>query len=72
MAGAEETGTNRSQNMGQEAMGFRMLGRRQVTPRSANDYVWLHDRSRQENGQGRAQAPPHTEIRRREEKGGLV
>ena len=34
VAGAEEeTGTQRSQKMGQGAMGLGMLGRRQVTPR---------------------------------------
>ena len=45
MAGAEETGTQRSQKMGQGAMGLEMLGRRQVTPRWENDPVWLHDGS---------------------------
>ena len=70
MLGAEETGTQRSMKMGQEVMGHGMLGRRQVTSRWANDPVWLNDRSRQESGQGRVQAPPQTEIRRRAEKGG--
>ena len=73
MAGAEEeTGPQRSQKMGQGAMGIGMLGRMQVTPRWANDTVWLHNRSRQESDQGRVWAPPppQTEIRRREEKGG--
>ena len=32
------------------AMGLRMLGRRQVKPRWANDPVWLHRRSIRESG----------------------
>ena len=44
--------------MGQGAMGLGMLGLRQVMPRYANDPVWLHDRIRQESGQGRVRASP--------------
>ena len=44
--------------MGQGEMGIRMMGRRQVTPRWANDPVWLHRRSRRESGQGRVREPP--------------
>ena len=58
VAGAEETGAQRSQNMGQGAMGLGILGRRHVTPGWANNSVWLHGGSRQESGQGRVQAPP--------------
>ena len=60
----------RRQKMDQGAMGLGMLGRRQVTPRSANNLVWLHDGFRKESGQGRVWADPQTEIRRRTEKGG--
>ena len=56
--------------MGQGGMGLGMLGRRQATTRWENDPVWMHDRSRQESGQGQVQAPPQTEIRRRADKGG--
>ena len=38
-------------------MGIGILGRRQVTPRWANDTVWLHVRSRRESDQGRVRAP---------------
>ena len=58
MAGAEETGTQRSQKMGQGAMGIEILGRRQVTPRWENDPVWLHGGIRWESGQGRLWHPP--------------
>ena len=47
----------RSQKRGQGEMGIGMLGQRQVTPRWENDPVWLHNRSRQESGQGRMRAP---------------
>ena len=77
MTGAEEeTGTHMIHNMGQGEMGLRMLGRRQVTPRWANDSVWLNDGRGKENGQGRIQALPdrnlekvgegRSELRRRE------
>ena len=56
--------------MGKGAMGLRIMGQRQVTPRWENDPVWLHDGSRQEIGRGRVQEPPQTKIRRRSEKGG--
>ena len=59
-------------------MGIGMLGRRQVTPRWADDPVWMQDGSRQEIGQGRVRVPPPPdgnqveggEGRRRAEKGG--
>ena len=72
VAGAEEeTVPQRSHKMGQGAIGLGMLGRRQVTPRWANDPVWKNSGSRQESGQGRLQEPPpQKEIRRRSEKGG--
>ena len=54
----EETWTQRSQNMRQGAIGLGMLVRRQVTPRWANDPMWLHNGSRRESGQGRVRAPP--------------
>ena len=44
--------------MGQVSMGIVMLGQRQVTPRWANDPVWMHEGSRQESDQGRVRAPP--------------
>ena len=69
MAGAEETGTQRINNMGQGLMGIRMMGRRKVMPMWENDPVWLHDRIRRESGQGRVWVPPQTEIRQRSEKG---
>ena len=53
----EDTGTQRSQKMGKGATGIGMLGRRQVKPRWENDPVWLHDRSRQESGQGQVRSP---------------
>ena len=59
----------RSQNMGKGARGLRVLGQRQVTPRWANDTVWMHNGSRQESGQGQVREPPQPEIRRRAEKG---
>ena len=52
MAGAEDTGTQRSHNMGQVEMGLGMLVRIQVTPRWTNDPVWLNNGSRQDSGQG--------------------
>ena len=58
MAGAEDTGTQRSQRMGQGEMGLGMLGRRQVNPRWENDPVWLHGGSIRESGQGRVRATP--------------
>ena len=44
--GAEDIGTQSSHDMGQGAMGIGILGRRQVTPRWANDPVWMHDGSK--------------------------
>ena len=58
MAGEEETGKQRSQNMGQVEMGLGLLGWIQVTPMWENDLVWLHNGSRRESGQGRVRAPP--------------
>ena len=52
MAGEEETGMQRIQRMGQAAMGFGMLGRIKVTPRWANDPVWLHGGRRKDSDQG--------------------
>ena len=54
----EETETQRSQNTEQEVIGIGILGHIQVTPRQANDPLWLNDGSRRESGQGRVQAPP--------------
>ena len=54
----EETGTQRCQKMGQGEMGLSMLGRKQVTPRWANDPMLLQDGSRWESDQGRVRAPP--------------
>ena len=65
VAGAEKAGTQRSKKMGKGVMGLGMLGRRYVTPRWVNDPVWLHDRSRQESGQGRVRAPPRRKSGRR-------
>ena len=56
--------------MGQGAMGLGMLGRRQVMLRWAKDPVWMHNGSKWDIGQRWMQALPHTEIRRRPEKGG--
>ena len=53
----EETGTQMIKKMGQGDMGLGMLGRRQVTPRWANNPVWLNNGRRQESGQGRVRAP---------------
>ena len=39
-------------------MGIGIPGWRQVTPRWANDPVWLHGGSRREIGQGLVRAPP--------------
>ena len=55
---------------GEGARGLGVLGQRQVTPRWANDTVWLHNGSRRESVQGRVRAPPQTEIRRRADKCG--
>ena len=66
----EEKETQKSQNMGQGAVGISMLGQRQVTYRRANNPVWLNNRTRQESGLGRVQAPPPEGFRRRAEKGG--
>ena len=54
----EETGMQRSQNIGQGAMGIGIMGGRQVTPRWENDPVWLHDGSIREHGQGRVREQP--------------
>ena len=58
VAGEEETGTQRIQNMKQVAMSIGIMGQRQVTPRWENDPVWMHNGSIQESGQGRGQATP--------------
>ena len=44
--------------MGKGARGLGVLGQRQVTPRWANDTVWMHNGSRRESVQGRVRAPP--------------
>ena len=56
--GVEDTGTQRSHNMEQGVMGIRVLKWIQVTPRWANDPVWLHDGRRRESGQGWGRTPP--------------
>ena len=43
----------------QGAMGLGMLGRRQVTPRWANDPVCVHDGRKRIEGQGGCGYPPH-------------
>ena len=50
VAGAEETWTQRSQNMRQGSMDLRMIVQRQVTPRWENDPVCLHKGSIRESG----------------------
>ena len=70
MAGAEETGKQRSQKMGQGEMGLGMLGRIQVIPKWENDPVCIHNGSIQESGQWQVRAPPQYRIRRRAEKCG--
>ena len=60
----EEIGTQMIQKRRHGAMVIDMMGRRQVT------YTCMHNRCRQESGQGRVQElPPRQKKRRREEKG---
>ena len=72
VAGAEETGAQMSQIMGQVVMSLGMLGKRQLTPRWTNDPVWLHNGVDGRVARGGCETPPQTENRRREEKGGEV
>ena len=58
MAGAEDIGMWISQKMVQGAMSLGILGQIQLTPRWANDSVWLHNGSIQESCQGHVRAPP--------------
>ena len=58
MAGAEETGTQKSQKMGHGVMSLMMLGRIQVTPIWENGPVWMSNESRRKSGQGQVRPPP--------------
>ena len=56
--------------MGQGEMGLGILVWRQVTPRWANDPVWLHDGVYGRVARGGCGHPPQTENRHRAEKVG--
>ena len=58
MAGAEETGAQMSQIMGQGAMSLGMLGKIQLTPRWKNDPVWGYKLGNRREVWGRCGHPP--------------
>ena len=66
----EETGTQRSENMGQEAMGLGMLGRIQVTPRWIINLCGCTTEVDRILAMGGCEhPPPQTKIKRRSDQG---